>query len=162
MTHSPLEIEIAIHYMTAGTHPYRDEGAPAVKEAIRRMVDHGLLAQQWTDSIGYTGFYSATDGLRLWLVELCKVEWPVKTWTFDNNLFEREVASILVGEVDGFNGRLSKIMNGRGWRMERQGGAYLLFVYPGTTFPDSDYDAVKAMLPVGSTLTINYNLGANT
>lgn len=80
---TPLEIEIAIWYVTRGASAGdfgRLEGrkdAPAVQDALSRFALEGLLIHH----PGETRDYSATDGLKLYLAELERVAFPIQVWT---------------------------------------------------------------------------------
>jgi len=68
-----LEIEVLIHCRVSPTrHPRAD--APAVREALTRLENNGLIARQ------EGGFYDTTDRGRAHLKQLCSLPWPIKKW----------------------------------------------------------------------------------
>jgi len=76
---TPLEIEILMHYYTRGLD-YRngDFTGPAVRDAIDRFVDLGLLyAGEDTEGPEYIGNRKA---LAVYVNAICSVPLPVLTW----------------------------------------------------------------------------------
>lgn len=83
---TPLEIEILMHYGTR-MDDYRggDHSAPAVKEAISRFMEEGLLTHQGFtverfDDGTLKARYAVTERCRFYLEELCKVPLPIQKW----------------------------------------------------------------------------------
>jgi hypothetical protein len=76
--HSPLEIQIGLHYWTKpGVYAADDErhsGSSAVREIKKSMIAAGLLAPGDPDDV------KATDALGVWVEAICAVPWPVKIW----------------------------------------------------------------------------------
>lgn len=73
---TPLYIEIALHYVCCvDDFPRKD--APACNGAIRDMESRGLIREVL---IPGSRQFEPTEGLRMWVNELCKVPFPVNKW----------------------------------------------------------------------------------
>lgn len=80
---APLHLLIAIHYHTSGSGEDYCQGTPhgeskGTADCIQDLLGAGLL----TTDDPYCGNrkYGPTDGLAVWINELCQVPFPVQKW----------------------------------------------------------------------------------
>ena len=74
---SPSDIEVLIHcHVCPRPHPRID--APAVRDAINRFCDHGIII--YTDENTYT----TTDRGKAWLQMILNTPFPTRAWVDKN------------------------------------------------------------------------------
>lgn len=83
---TPLEIEILMHYgCKGGDYRNGDHSAPAVREAIGRFLDDGLLTHEgfvpeYIRPGVLAARYSVTTRCRVYLEAVCEVPLPIQKW----------------------------------------------------------------------------------
>jgi hypothetical protein len=74
--HSPVQIEVVLHYWYATDDHPKVFDTPAYAEAAGWLVRVGLLTTSTTSP-----HFVKTDGLKLYVEALCAVPWPRKMWS---------------------------------------------------------------------------------
>lgn len=78
---NPLTIMVALHYWTTpGEYSEHDQGhakSPAVGEAVKRLIEAGLLMR--SKSL-HRAPWETTPAMRVWVEGLCNVPFPVQQW----------------------------------------------------------------------------------
>ena len=81
--HSPLEINIGLHYyMFAEKYAVADPrhaNSEAVRDAKNRMIEAGLLQSQYGAKDNEVDMLP-TPALEVWVNALCDVPWPILRW----------------------------------------------------------------------------------
>jgi hypothetical protein len=74
MSHSPLEIEVVLHYYHS-PEPHPRVNAPAVKEAIQRFVNDGILSAAEGPAL-----LKVTDRGNAWVRMIVETPYPEGAW----------------------------------------------------------------------------------
>lgn len=83
---TPLEIQIALTYhATANDFRDGDFTAPAVREAIDKFRNLGLLRARDCKDVGAETIYVATDRLHVYCNKLKTIGLPNQAWVYDEN-----------------------------------------------------------------------------
>lgn len=76
---TPNDIDVLIHFCVCPA-PHERQDAPAVREAIQKFCDEGLLKHEPLNR----SEYSATEKGRAHLAQLCNMPYPTQAWVDAN------------------------------------------------------------------------------
>lgn len=76
---TPTVVRVALHYYLGGESDFEEDpkkGSPVVRDAVRTLVDAGLLNLTGESSPRYR----KTAGLDLWIDEMMTTPFPIAVW----------------------------------------------------------------------------------
>jgi hypothetical protein len=77
---TPLEVEILLHYYYSSAQDFKNLDCSAVKEAIDKFCEAGILTE-WSNRT--PRYYKNDEALELYVKTICAIPLPTQKWTIE-------------------------------------------------------------------------------